>query len=58
MDVSNVDGTLLDSRTLTNFANGAYLIWDLSGAVRLQVTNLLSVRQAVVSGLFIDSAGP
>jgi len=32
------DGTLLDSRTLTHFVDGKWLVWDLQGHVKIQVT--------------------
>ncbi len=45
-------GTVLDSRTLSSFHNGAYLSWNLSGHVQIRVTRLAGAN-AVVSGLFI-----
>jgi hypothetical protein len=32
-------GTVLDTRSLTSFQGGVYLVWNLSGKVRLKVTN-------------------
>lgn len=49
-------GTLLDTRTITNFTNGTYLIWNLSGSVKINViTN--SGPNSVVSGAFWGTAG-
>ena len=31
---------LLDTQNLTSFVNGTYLVWKLTGHVKLQVTNL------------------
>jgi autotransporter-associated beta strand protein len=42
------DGTLLDSRTLSGYANGKWLVWDLRGHVRLRVTG----NYACVGGIF------
>src|SRR5581483_3169412 len=38
----------LDTRTISNFSNGIYLVWDVSGSVVIQVTNNGGVN-AVVS---------
>src|SRR5262249_29986812 len=45
-------GTLVDSRTVSSFVGGQYDVWNVSGHVRFQVTNLVGGRNAVVSGLF------
>jgi hypothetical protein len=42
---------VLDSRTLSSFTGGQYLVWNLGGHVQLRVTNLSGIS-AVVSGLF------
>jgi hypothetical protein len=47
-------GAVLDTRTVSGFAGGQYLTWDLSGHVRLRVTRLAGAN-AVLSGLFFDS---
>ena len=44
---------MLDSRTVSSFQNGEYLVWNVSGSVTLRVTNLNSATSAVVSGLFL-----
>ncbi len=59
-------GAPLDKpRTLSNFASksyggpgGIYLAWNISGHVKIQVTNANSSPNAVVSGLFFDPAQP
>ncbi len=48
--------TILDSRSLTSFASGTYLVWKISGHVTIRVRNLLSTGNALVSGLFFDPA--
>lgn len=53
--ISILDGTtnaVLDSRSITNFGNGLYLVWKVTGHVILQVTN--TGPNAVISGLFFD----
>jgi hypothetical protein len=54
-------GTVLDSRTLTNFSGGQYEVWNVSGHVQFRVTNLVNGSNAVISGLFFGpgaAAGP
>ena len=48
-------GAVLDTRTLTAFRNGQYLVWTLSGHVQLRVT-LTGGENSVVSGLFFGPA--
>ncbi len=53
--ISILDGTtntVLDSRSITNFGNGLYVVWKVTGHVIVQVTN--SGPNAVISGLFFD----
>jgi len=52
VDVVNAStGALIDSKVVSSFYGGQYLVWQLSGHVQFVVT-LLSGPQAVVSGLF------
>ena len=48
-------GTLLDSRSVTNFQNGQYYVWNLRGHIKATITNLNS--NAVVSGIFFGGTG-
>ena len=48
---------VLDSRTISNFGNGVYLVWNLTGHVKLRITQTASTN-AVVSGVFFGGAGP
>jgi hypothetical protein len=52
IDLSN--NTVLDSRTISGFGNGQYLIWNLRGNVRVRVTYIGAGANAVVSGFFFD----
>jgi hypothetical protein len=45
----------LDSRIVTSFQNGEYLVWNVKGHVVLQVT-YTGGTNAVISGLFFDTA--
>jgi len=56
VEVRDTVGTLLDSRTLSTFRNGQYLVWNLSGHVQITVINTGS--NAVISGIFFGGAVP
>ncbi len=49
-------GSVLDSRTVSSFTGGQYLVWNLSGHVTFHITDLTGVN-AVLSGLFFDAKG-
>jgi hypothetical protein len=48
-----VTGAPLDSRSLSGFTNGEWLLWNLTGHVTITVTQTGNAN-AVVSGLFFD----
>jgi hypothetical protein len=48
-------GTVLDTRSLTNFYNGVYLVWNLTGHVKINVTTTAGAN-AVISGVFFAPA--
>ncbi|MBU6400637.1 MAG: hypothetical protein KGS61_09985 [Verrucomicrobia bacterium] len=47
-------GSTLDSRSVSSFHNGTYLVWEIVGNVVITITNTGSPN-AVVSGLFLDT---
>lgn len=49
-------GGILDSVTLSQFTNGVYLVWDITGTIRVNVTRLAG-PSAAVSALFLNT-GP
>jgi hypothetical protein len=51
VDILDGSNTLLDSRSVSGFANGEYLVWNLSGHVTVRITNLNGNSNAVVSGI-------
>lgn len=52
-------GAMLDSRTVSNFQGGIYATWDVTGAVRVRITNTAgSGTNAVLSGVFLGGAMP
>ncbi|HTU93140.1 MAG TPA: hypothetical protein VMF69_23880, partial [Gemmataceae bacterium] len=50
-------GTVLSTQTASNFQKGEYLVWNVSGDIEIQITDL-SGPNAVVSGLFFDPVTP
>ena len=46
-------GAVLDSRSISSFANGEWLLWNLTGHVTVTVTQT-GPENAVISGLFFD----
>jgi hypothetical protein len=50
--IDPVTGRVLDRETVSNFSGGQYLVWNVSGHVRFQVTNLVGGSNAVISGVF------
>src|ERR1051325_3062622 len=46
---------LLDSRTISGFNGGQYLVWDVRGRVKI-VVNKVGGKTAVVSGLYFGGA--
>jgi PKD repeat protein len=54
--VEVIDATtnaVLDTRDLTAYSSGAYMVWNLKGHLRLRVTKLAGTN-AAISGIFID----
>jgi Abnormal spindle-like microcephaly-assoc'd, ASPM-SPD-2-Hydin len=49
-------GSLLDTRSVSAFANGIYLVWNITGHVRVNVT-YTGGNNAVVSGVFFRTVG-
>jgi hypothetical protein len=53
--VDGVTGAVLDTQSLSNFTNGIYYIWNVSGHVKFTVIQV-SGPNAVISGAFFDIA--
>jgi hypothetical protein len=58
--LDDATGTVLDSRTVSGFSGGKYVVWNLSGNVTLRFTNNGGPNSpnAVLSGLFFGTATP
>jgi hypothetical protein len=52
LDILDANNTLLDSRAVSSFVNGQYLVWNLSGHVIIRITNTNASSNAVLSGVF------
>ena len=50
-------GGLLDSRTVSSFSGGKYLVWNLKGHVKIRVTKTAG-DNVVISGMFFDLPAP
>jgi hypothetical protein len=53
--VSDATGQVLDTRTLSAFQNGEYLVWNVTGSITIAVTNLNAASNAVLNGLFLGN---
>src|SRR5204862_549447 len=51
--IDRAGGAVLDSRTVSGFQQGRYLLWEVMGSVTIRVTNLNPNSNAVLSGLFL-----
>ncbi|HYW41804.1 MAG TPA: IPT/TIG domain-containing protein, partial [Bryobacteraceae bacterium] len=50
VDILDTNNNVLDTRTVSGFGAGEYLVWNVSGHVVVRITNTAS--NAVVSGIF------
>jgi hypothetical protein len=57
LDILDANNTLLDSRAVSSFVNGQYLVWNLSGHVIVRITNTNASSNAVIGGLFFGAGG-
>jgi uncharacterized protein with FMN-binding domain len=55
IDVLDASGSVLDSRAVSGFTNGVYLVWNIGGHVTFRVT-LTGLVNTAVSGLFFGGA--
>jgi hypothetical protein len=46
---------ILITQTASKFGNGEYLLWNVSGDVEIEITNLNSSTNAVLNRLFFDA---
>jgi len=54
VDILDAGNNVLDTRTASSFANGEYLVWNVSGHVVVRITSNSS-RNAVLSGIFFGT---
>jgi hypothetical protein len=53
--IDNISGATLDSQTLSEFSDGAYVKWNIKGNVKFKITRL-GTSSAVLSGIFFGPA--
>jgi hypothetical protein len=54
VDVINAaSGALLNRQAVSNFVNGAYLVWEITGRVIIRVTNT-GPANGLISGIFFQ----
>jgi hypothetical protein len=56
VSITDANGNVLNSQSVTNFGGGVYLVWNVSGHVKIQVT-LTGGVNAVATGLFFGGGG-
>jgi hypothetical protein len=56
IEILDAGGVVVDTRTVSSFSGGQYLVWNLSGQVKVRVTNTTAGSNAVVGGLFFGPA--
>ena len=52
IDIVDSSNNLLDSRSISSFTGGQYLVWNLSGHVIVRFTNTNPPSNTVLSGIF------
>lgn len=52
IDILDSNNNVLDTRSISNFSGGQYLIWNLSGHVIIRISNGAGSPNSVLSGLF------
>jgi hypothetical protein len=50
------NGTTLDTRTISGFSTGTYLVWNIAGHVQFKVTKV-GGPNAVIAGIFFGGSG-
>jgi len=51
VDILDSNNNVLDSRNVSGFVNGQYLVWNLSGHLTVRITNTNGSSNAVLSGI-------
>jgi subtilisin family serine protease len=52
IDILDPGNNVLDTRSISSFTGGQYLVWNLSGHVIVRITNTNPSSNAVLSGIF------
>jgi hypothetical protein len=54
-EVLDANGAVLDSRVVSGFPNGHYMVWNLSGCVKIRITSTNPNSNAAVSGISLGT---
>ncbi len=57
VQISTPSGTLLSTESISSFANGVYLGWQVTGNIMITITNTAG-QNAVLNGLFVERDDP
>ncbi|MEO8592799.1 MAG: Ig-like domain-containing protein [Candidatus Solibacter sp.] len=55
LEIADAFGNVLDSRPISNFYGGIYVVWNVQGHIVLKVKNTNPGQNAVISGVFFRS---
>ncbi len=58
VQVLDANGNVLDTRNVSSFQKGTYLVWNVSGDVTFRITKTNANANAVLSGIFLDAIPP
>jgi len=57
IDILDAGNNVLDTRSISSFGNGMYLVWNLSGHVIVRFTNTNLASNAIVNGILFGGGG-
>ncbi|MCX6611434.1 MAG: hypothetical protein NTW74_11360 [Acidobacteria bacterium] len=56
IEILDANNNVLDTRTLSSFMGGQYLVWNLKGRVKIRAS--VTTSNAVIGGIFFDGGTP
>ena len=56
IDILDANNNVLDTRSMSSFVGGKYLVWNVTGHVKIRATGLSSVP--VIEGIFLGGSAP
>jgi hypothetical protein len=52
IDILDTSNNVLDSRSISSFGGGVYLVWNLKGHAVIRITNTNLNSNALINGIF------